>query len=347
MSRDARLRVGVIGLGWQGGGHLQILAAHPRVELLGGCDANPERLAARQQEFGLQIAVSDFQELLREDDIEAVVIVLPDHLHREVAIAALEAGKHVLLEKPMALTVADAEAIAAAAARAPGRFMLNLSNRWMYPFAKGKELLETDAYGAVRYVHARMANRAEVPTVRLPWLAQSHLAHWIGVHRLDIARWWIGREAVRVRAVERRGVLSAQGFDAADFFQATIEFDGGAVVSLECNWILPPSYPSLVDSRFYALCERGVIDIDRTRSELVTAGPQAYEASTPAAGPALDQIGGFTYAAESHFVDCCLAGTDPLVTAADGLALTRILCAIVESCRADGRVVELPGLGGQ
>ncbi|MBI2300671.1 MAG: hypothetical protein HYU66_17320, partial [Armatimonadetes bacterium] len=126
-----------------------------------------------------------------------------------------------------------------------------------------------------------------------------------------------------------------------DFFQATIEFDGGAVVNLECNWILPPTYPNLVDSRFFALCERGVIDVDRMRSELEAVGPAGFERNTPTAGAALGQVGGFTFAAERHFVDCCLSGAAPLVGAADGVALTRVTCAIVESCRNDGAVIEL------
>jgi predicted dehydrogenase len=131
------------------------------------------------------------------------------------------------------------------------------------------------------------------------------------------------------------------GFDAADFYQATIEFDGGAVVSLEGNWILPRSYPSMVDSRLYAVCTKGVIDIDRTRSEMMMAGAEGFDLSTPTSGAALDQQSGFTYSASCHFVDCALEGKEPMVTAEDGLALTRILCAIVRSCEADGEVVEL------
>ncbi len=115
----------------------------------------------------------------------------------------------------------------------------------------------------------------------------------------------------------------------------------GAVANLEGNWILPTSFPNIIDSRFYALCTNGVIDIDRMRSELTTAGPETFELSTPLAGRVLDQESGYTYAAARHFVDCALEGRPPLVTAEDGLALTRILCAIVQSAEADGEVVAL------
>ncbi len=336
-----KLRFGVIGVGWQGGSHLDLLAADPRAELTAICDLNEDLLRQRAEQYGVRHCFTDYQELVGCDDVDAVVIVVPDHLHVAPATAALAAGKHLLLEKPMATTVADAEAIAAAAQAASGQFMLNLSNRWMATFAAGKAMIDSGRYGAPRYLWGRLANRREVPMERLRWLQQSHLAHWIGVHRLDIARWYVGREIVRVRAVEGRGVLAAQGYEAPDFFCATVEFDGGAVMSLEANWILPAGYPSLVDSRFYCLCENGVIDIDRFRSELAMAGAEQFEMSTPIAGAVHGRACGFTAEATRHFVDCCLEDRPPLVTAADGLALARACCAMVESCRNDGAVVEL------
>jgi predicted dehydrogenase len=342
MSDDAgRLRVGLIGLGWHGAGHLADFRACTRATVTALCDIDERRLAERAAEMPAARAFTDYRELLACEEVDAVVLALPDPQHRDPAVAACRAGKHVLLEKPLALTVADAEAVAEAARAGAGCFMLNLSNRWMPVFARGKERIDSGALGEVRYVFARLSNRIDVPTERLPWLADSHLAHWIGIHRLDVARWWIGREAVRVRAVQRRGVLAGLGVDAPDFYQATIEFEGGAVVSLEGSWILPRTFPSLVDSRFFALCERGAIDVDRMRSEMMVAGSEAFDLSTPTAGTVLDQRSGYTYAAACHFVDCALDGRAPLVGAEEGLALTRILCAIVESCEADGEVIRL------
>ena len=221
-----RLRVGVIGVGWHGGSHLQNFAANPRAEVVAICDINETLLAERAAELGDVRAFTDYHELVACEEVDAVVIALPDHLHREPAVAACRAGKHVLCEKPMALCVEDAEAIAAAARESDGCFMLNLSNRWIYPFARGKELIDSGAVGEVRYVFARLANRIDVPTERLGWLASSHIAHWIGIHRLDIARWWIGREAVRVRAVQRKGVLAARGIEGVRVLQGLLAMAG-------------------------------------------------------------------------------------------------------------------------
>ena len=338
---NTQLSVGVIGAGMQGTAHLQDLSANPRVRLAAVCDQNRDCLKAQIERFRAPTGYESYEEMLDDETIAAVVIVLPDHLHRDVTIAALDKGKHVLLEKPMALNNEDAEAIAAAAGASDKCFMLNLSNRWMYPFAKGKELVDSAHCGRVRYVFARMSNRIEIPTKILPWLKTSHPAFWIGIHRLDIARWWIGAEAVRVRAVHRFGVLRERGIDVPDLYQATIEFDGGAVLNLEGSWILPNAFPNVVDSKFYAICDHHVIDIDRLRSELMIAGSEKVDLATPTTGPLLEQQGGFTYAASRHFVDCALSGRQPLVTAADGVALTRILSAVIKSCENDGEIVTL------
>jgi predicted dehydrogenase len=336
-----QLRVGVLGVGLQGAGHLHNLAADPRASIAALCDINADLLAERANAFGVERTFNDYRALLDCDDIDAVIVALPDAMHRDPSIAALDAGKHVLLEKPMALTVEDAQAVADAAGRSNRAFMLNLSNRWMPAFSKAHDLIASGDMGQVRYIFSRMSNRIDVPTKMLKWLSDSHLAHWIGVHRFDIARWLVGREVVRVRAVERDGVLKARGMNVADFYQATLEFDGGAVLSLEGSWILPESHPGLVDSKFYIVCDNGVIDIDRMRSELAVAGPSRYDASTPGAGPLVTGWSGFTVEASRHFVDCCLNGTQPLIGAADGVAMTRTLCAIVESAQSDGRIIDL------
>ena len=338
---NRRLRVGLIGLGMQGATHLQDFLANGQARIVALCDLKQDLLAQRSEESGVKSTFTDYREMLARDDVEAVVIAIPDPDHRGPAVDSIRAGKHVLLEKPMALTVEDARAIAAAAQESEKCFMVNLSNRWMPVFSRAHALVSSGELGAIRYVFSRMSNRIDVPTRLLPWLEDSHLAHWIGVHRLDIARWLIGREVVRVRALQRGGVLRSMGFDAPDFYQATLEFDGGAVMSLEGSWFMPATYPSMVDSKFFALCEKGVIDIDRLRNEFTVTGPERFDLGAPGSGPLATGRGGFTLDASRHFVDCCLSGAQPLVTAADGVALTRTLCALVQSAENDGEVVEL------
>ena len=171
-----QVRLGVIGAGMQGISHLRQFARHPLVELRAICDINDELLKSSAEIFGIPLQFTDYGELVAGDEVDAVVIVLPDHLHRDAAVRALEAGKHVLLEKPMATNLDDAAAIEAAAANSDRCFMLNLSNRWMYAFSEGRKILDGGAYGEVRYLFARMMNRIDLPTQLLPWLQNS--AEW-------------------------------------------------------------------------------------------------------------------------------------------------------------------------
>ncbi len=99
---------GIIGLGVWGETHLIAYSYSPLANLACICDKNEKVLAARKEEYAVPCATTDYRELLANDEIDAVSVVTPDFLHREIAVAACEAGKHVLLEKPMATTVEDA-----------------------------------------------------------------------------------------------------------------------------------------------------------------------------------------------------------------------------------------------
>ncbi len=144
---DGNVNYGVIGAGIQGEKHIEVSSLAPNATLVAVCDINEDAARSQALKHGAQHVFSDWQELLAMDEIEAVSIALPDHLHREVTVAALQAGKHVLLEKPMATSVEDAEAMVAAWEDAGTKLMINWSNRWMPAFAKTKARLE--AGGAV------------------------------------------------------------------------------------------------------------------------------------------------------------------------------------------------------
>ncbi|MGD9519609.1 MAG: Gfo/Idh/MocA family protein, partial [Armatimonadota bacterium] len=121
---------GVIGLGVWGESHLMTYNSTPGAWLVGVCDVKEDLARQRAEEFGAEFWTTDYRELIAREDIAAVSVVTPDFMHREIAVAACEAGKHVLLEKPMATTVEDAEAIADAAAAAGVRVMVDFHNRW-------------------------------------------------------------------------------------------------------------------------------------------------------------------------------------------------------------------------
>ena len=337
---DGDLRYGVIGCGVQGAQHVQIIDLIPNATLVAVADVNEERARMVGLRHGAQHAFADWRDLLAVDEIEAVSIALPDHLHREVAVAALEAGKHVLLEKPMATTVADAEAILAAQQASGRKLMINWSNRWMFAFARTKEQLDAGALGDPLYVYARLSNTLYVPTQMLSWSANTQLPFWLICHRYDIARWYFGCEARRVFAVARSTVLKEKGIDTPDFYAVLVEFEGGQVGNFESCWILPESLPYMVDSKFQLVCSQGYVNVDPTPPVHQVATADNYVHEGFLFGNVMGRPVGFVRSAIEHFVNCCLTDQRPLITGEDGLQITRALAAMVESART-GRTVEL------
>ncbi len=333
------LRVGVIGCGWQGRSHARAYAALANATPAVVCDLDADKAAAVAQEVGAE-SVTDYRDLLARDDIDAVSVVLPDHLHREACEAAFAAGKHVLLEKPMATTVADAEAIVAARDRADRKLMVNWSNRWQLPFAQIKASLDNGELGEPLYCYARLNNTLFVPMTMLSWAANTCLPFWLICHRYDIARWYFGSEAKRVHAVARSRVLRSLGIDTPDFYQATVEFENGCVGNFESCWILPESMPAIVDSKFELVCTKGFAGFDPALPVTVIGTDDNYEHKSFLAGDVHGEPRGFVVDAIGHFVDCVLRDEEPMITGEDGLAITRALAAMVESAE-QGEIVDL------
>lgn len=328
---QGNVNYGVIGAGLQGSTHISVASLAPNATLMAVCDLNEETARAAALKHGARHVFTDWHDLLALDEIEAVSIALPDHLHREVTVAALEAGKHVLLEKPMATSVEDAEAMVEAWKTAGTKLMINWSNRWMPPFASTKEKLTAGALGDPLYCYARLNNTTYVPTQMLSWAAQTRLPYWLICHRYDIARWYFGCEAKKITAVSRSVVLKEMGIDTPDFYQVTVEFEGGQVGNFESCWILPESLPYMVDSKFQLVCTKGYVNVDPNPAVHQLATEERYSHEGFLSNNIMGQPVGFVRCAIEHFINCCVTGSEPMITGDDGLQITRALVAMVEA----------------
>ncbi|MCS6556705.1 Gfo/Idh/MocA family protein [Curtobacterium flaccumfaciens] len=197
-----RLRVAMVGHGFMGAAHSQAwrtaprffdLGAEPEMAVIVGRD--PERTEAARQQYGWQAASTDWRAVVADPDIDVVDVVSPGSSHVEIAIAALQAGKHVLCEKPLANTVAEAEAMTAAAdaARAQGvRAMVGFSYRRVPAIAFARQLVQDGRIGTVRQVRALylqdwLADEDGPMTWRLDKsLAGSGALGDIGAHAIDL-----------------------------------------------------------------------------------------------------------------------------------------------------------------
>ncbi len=333
--------VGIVGAGIFGRRHAQAYTGHPDVRLLAICDIRRDRAEALASQFGGTV-YTDVASMLQHPGLEAVSVVTPDQSHRDVAVAAAQAGKHLLVEKPLATTVEDAQAIIDAATRKGVTLMVDFHNRWNPPFCAARDAIQADQIGRVKYVYMRLHNAITVPTEMLRWAGGSSVVWFLGSHCLDLVRWLLDDEVERVSAVSGSGVLTGQGINTDDYVVATLEFSGGARATLEHCWILPPGGPAIKDFKCEIIGERGAIYIDTSHNEsLVIAHPRGISYPDLFAAPMVGgKVDGFVMKSIWHFVECVRDRRDPGVTGIDGLRVTEAGVAILQSAR-EGRAVPI------
>lgn len=188
----------LVGCGAIGGRHAAVIDAEPRGRLVAVCDIDPARTALMREKYGDEIVVySDYREMLRGTKAKVISICSPHGLHAEMAIQAAEAGKHVLVEKPMALTVADAEKMIAAAKRHGVELMVVKQNRFNVPIVLTKQALDAGRLGRVFMVKCDVLwNRHEGYYADSPWRGRRALEggalHTQASHFIDLLNWWFG-----------------------------------------------------------------------------------------------------------------------------------------------------------
>ncbi len=333
---------GIIGTGVWGETHLMAYSTHPGARLACICDLDEELVRSRAAEYSAESFTTDYAELLARDDIDAVSIVTPDFLHREIAIAAAEAGKHILIEKPMATTAEECRAMIDAANAAGVRLMVDFHNRWNPAMWNMRQAIEAGDIGEPQMLSLRLNDTIYVPTEMLSWGGHSTVVWFLGSHSVDLVRWFFDDEVKRVYSVARSRVLKERGIDTPDFFHTVLELHGGGVAHIENCWIMSEQYPSVADFKVELIGAEGTMQADITAHRVC----QQFNAD---GGGSLDVIGrttvqgqpsGFAINSIRHFADCVIDGVEPVVTGEDGLRNTEVLVAIHESAET-GMPVEV------
>lgn len=323
---------GVIGTGLWGEYHALVYSTHPGAELAAVCDADAGRAQEIGRKYGARRAVTDYRELLADPAVQAVTIATPDYLHAEIAVAAAQAGKDILLEKPMALTVADCEAILAAVETAGVRLMVDFHNRWSPPFNTLKRSVDAGELGEPLLINARLNNTIWVPTEMLSWAGRSATIWFTGSHLIDIVCWLVGSPVSRVYSVSRSKVLAARGIPTPDFFETTLEFANGAVAFVENCWVLPNSEPNVVDFKLRVVGTAGSASVDTTHNRTLETYTDRVAFPDVLGMPTVfGRQQGFALESIKHFADCVLHGRQPLVGGQEGLANTAVICAALQS----------------
>jgi predicted dehydrogenase len=247
-------KIGIVGAGGISDQHLDAISREPRAVAVAIADISHETARSRAKQYDVPAVYTDYQEMIRREEMDAVIVCVPNHLHAPVTLAALAAGKHVLCEKPMATSVEQAEAMAETARRTRNVLMVAHNNRFRGTSLMLKQLMEQGALGHVYHAKAGWVRRRGIPGWG-SWFTQHEFSGGgalidIGVHVLDLALWLLGYPhpvsvfgktyahfGSKKKALSPYGVIQPDGvFDVEDFATALITFDNGASLTLDAGW---------------------------------------------------------------------------------------------------------------
>lgn len=328
-----KLRIGIVGAGIMGQLHARVYRTHPQCQMVAVSDPNGERAQALAGQFAIPSVYDACDEMLAAARLDVVSVCTPDFAHAAPTIAAANAGAHVVVEKPLATSVQDAEAIVAAARANHVKVMAQFSHRWVPAYQQTKSLLATDELGEPVLAYARKNNPIFVPTEMIRWANQTTPAWFLSSHDIDLVCWYFEAEPEEVYAHAVRKVLVARGIDTPDAIQAQVRFSNGAIATFEACWIYPNTFPSMPDSFVEVITTGAVIHLDRKREQIEISTAKSFQ--FPRNLLALTYLDGEVHGAVprslNHFIACVLEDREPLVTLVSSLRVTRILDAIQRS----------------
>jgi predicted dehydrogenase len=351
MTPDQQVNIAVIGAGAVAGTHLAGYRKHPSARVAVIADTSRERARALAAAHGVGEYVANYEALLDRPDIDVFSIALPNDLHAPVALAALRAGKHVMLEKPMATNAADAVRLAAEA-RVRGRvLMVGQNNRFAPEVQTARKLVTDGVLGEVYHARTAWTRRAGIPRIG-SWFTQKKFAgggcaYDIGVHALDRCLFLMGEfDAVTVSGQTYakfgpRGLGAGDwgqgeidpeaGFDVDDLAVALIRLRSGRTILLEASWAAHQAGPDFNGTHLFGT-EAG---LELPPLRLFREGRLGYQTELVACAPVLVPAERMV-----HFIDVVLGRAEPFVRLEESVAVQKILEALYRSA-ALGREVSL------
>ncbi len=338
------LRVGIIGAGigrQHVRGYLNVEAA----KISAICDLDLARATELARENSLQTQIfSDYRALIESQRVDAVSVCVPNFLHAEVAAACLEAGLHVLCEKPLAINAAQAQLIADAAQKSGKICMVSHVLRFRDDVLALKSEIDSGRIGEIYYARAFARRISGIPKWG-GWFTQQKLAGGgplidTGVHILDLAWWLCGcpkplaasavayaKFGPRKLGLGAGGAANLDGtFDVEDLAAGLIRFEGGLSLHFEATWALHAER----DERFCHL--------HGTNGAILWDDAPKIIDSNGLVSPISAQSGDAWTREISHFIGCIQTGAQPDPDAAQGVTMMRILDALYQSARENREV---------
>ena len=254
----SKLKLALVGAGFMGQFHAQAIAGSDVAELSAVVDLSPVVGRKVADAFGVRY-LRTVADALDAGGIDAYVVALPDRLHQEVVCALLEAGKAVLVEKPMAHTLAAARAMAQAERAGGGRLLVGHILRFDPRYVQAAEAVKAGRIGEP--IHAT-SGRFTVRDIGTRMNGTSSVCFYLGVHDVDALQWISGAE---VRTVYSRAVaklMPSLGVASEDAIFSTVEMSNGMTGQLYFGWSLPSDIPTGLWARTEVIGTEGIIDLD-------------------------------------------------------------------------------------
>lgn len=347
------VQIGVIGAGGNSNAHLrQLVQMKDECTVIGITDIVRANAEDKAQKYNIPIVFESAEELLRSDQVDAVVITVPNKFHAPLAVQALEAGKHVLLEKPMGINADDAKRIVDALQSRSQTMMIAHQLRWNWVPMQVKEQVERGELGNIYYAKTGIFRRKGIPGWGT-WFTQKELSGGgplidIGVHMLDLTLHLMGDPkpisvygstyselGPRKKGAANRRANWEGKFDVEDLAAALIKMEDGSTLNLEVSWAAHTDTDS--NSFIHLMGTEGGAVIRGNYGKFLTEKfGELFE--TELKPPENDE--GARARICRHFLSCIREGKQPLTSAATGLRNNVIIDAIYESSRT-GKEVKL------
>lgn len=349
------LNVGVIGGGSISQFHLEPYLKNPQVQLMAICTRNVERLQMLGNKYGANYLYEDYEQLLSNPEIDAVSICTWNNTHAEMAIKALEAGKHVLVEKPLSMTLEEARAVEKAVGTTNKILQVGNVRRFAPHVEVLRKFIDAGDLGEIYYAKASYLRRLGNPG---GWFSDSTKSGGgplmdLGVHMVDLCWYLMGKPkpiSVIGNTYKRLGNRAhienlpfyqaadyhAQHNDVEDLANALIRFDNGASLFVDVSFTLQAKQDEisvkLYGEKGGAEVEPELIIVQERHNTIINCTPQIEDLGFDFATAFMNEV--------NHFVHCCLTGEQPLVPVEDGVEVMKMLTAVYESAKV-GREIRL------
>ena len=350
--KNGKIKIGILGMGGIAEAHVPFMIKNERAELLAICDSDEAWLASEKARLGVKYAYADYNELLKNEEIDAVIVCLPNCLHADATVASLNAGKHVLCQKPMACTAAEAGAMCAAMEKAGKKLMISHNQRFEAPIRLMKKLNDEGRFGDVYVMRigwqrplgimpSPFSNRPDGSVYNRNWFNEKGMGGGVlrdlGTHLLDLALYITGFPELESASASlyrkfypdmEENELSNYVFDSEDLALGHIKFKNGLSMQIEVSFgsmiedhkIITELYG---DKGGASRKPDGIALINRTGDIISTEYVKQFR--FPVTEP------------NEAFLDAVINDTEPFVTAYEGKKVIEILDAMYAS---SGRIIK-------